>query len=39
LVLALQRQHERIANQKRDDLRMIVFDLVQWNDLIAVEDL
>jgi len=38
-VLALQRQHERIANRRRDFLYQLVHDLISQYDRIALEDL
>lgn len=38
-VLALQRQHERIRNKRKDFLNKLVADLVNRYDSIAVEDL
>lgn len=38
-VVALKRQHQRIANQRQDFLKKVAFDLVQRYDTIAVEEL
>ena len=38
-VLQLQRQHERVQNQRRDYLNKLVHELIQQNDFIAIEDL
>jgi putative transposase len=38
-VLQLQRQHERVRNQRRDYLNKLVHGLVSENDLIAIADL
>lgn len=38
-VLALQRQHERIANQRKDYLNKLAHNLVLCYDKIALEDL
>lgn len=38
-VLALQRQHERIRNRRKDFLNKLVAGLVKRYDLIAIEDL
>lgn len=38
-VVQLRRQHERIANQRKDFLNKVAHRLVQENDLIALEDL
>jgi putative transposase len=38
-VLALQRQHERIANQRTDFLNKTIYSLIVHYDCIAVEDL
>lgn len=38
-VLQLQRQHERVQNQRRDYLNKLAYELVSQNDLIALEDL
>jgi putative transposase len=38
-VRALQRQHEHIVNRRKDFLNKSVHDLVEQNDLIAIEDL
>ncbi|MFN8486852.1 MAG: transposase [Caldilineaceae bacterium] len=38
-VLRLQRQHERIQNQRRDYLNKLAYELIQQNDFIAIEDL
>ncbi|MFN8493717.1 MAG: transposase [Caldilineaceae bacterium] len=38
-VAQLQRQHERIQNQRRDYLNKLTHELIQQNDFIAIEDL
>ena len=38
-VLQLQRQHERVQNQRRDYLNKLAHELIQQNDFIAIEDL
>ncbi len=38
-VVMLQRQHERVANQRKDYLNKLAHDLVQRHDRIALEDL
>src|SRR6185503_4974058 len=35
----LQRQHEKIANQRKDFLNKVAHQLIEQNDLIAIEDL
>ncbi len=38
-VVALQRQHERVANRRKDVLNKLAHDLIRQYDLIAVENL